>query len=362
LPERNTGKPINLLLKGIYCLILAGAVAIVIGGKFPSIGKHFVVSEPVGRHEGDLYRLCEVDRFRETIRVFTPAPPTPMERAEIITLGDSFFNSSLESDLFSNELAAKSGYAVRNMAAGDFFEPFSYPLAFLKNSGYRPDRRRILILESVERSSLERTASFGSDAGTPSNRISALAFRMLKNNDVEYFFKHNQVTHPALKWLKNLRFNSLGIIDQAIGTYSVNPDMLFYQRDIDAAAVPKSDAVLDEAADRVAELAANLRRRYNLDLLFVIIPDKFSVYQDLLGKGSCYDRYIPRMVDRLRRRGVHTVDLYSAYMNNRRINPEPLYFVSDSHYTKRGKAILVDECLREIAAMTGNVRLIPGQN
>jgi hypothetical protein len=305
---------------------------------------------------GDLYRLCEVDRFRETIRSVASAPTAPLEQAEIVTLGDSFFNSSLESDLFANELAREGGYAVHNLTSADFFEPQSYPLAYLQASGYRPDRRRILILESVERTSLERTGTYLAAAGASSNRLNALAFRVLKNNDVEYFFKNNEVTHPVFKWLKNARFEWFGVIDRAIGAYTLHPDMLFYQRDMQFAAEPKPDAVLDAAADRVARLAETLRRQYDLDLLYVVIPDKYSVYRDYLPHESRYDLYVPRLVARLLSRGVHAVDLYAAFMEKRRSSNEQLYFVTDTHYTAAGKAILVDACLWEIAAMGGGRR------
>ncbi len=342
----------GVVSKTIYGVILAGAVAVVIGGKFPAVGKHFVATDPAGQHVGDLYRLCEVDRFKETIRSVAPPPTAPLAQAEILTLGDSFFNSSLESDLFANELARKGGFAVHNLASADFFEPYSYPLAYLKSIGYRPDRRRILVLESVERSSLERAgSSYLGAAGASANRVNALAFRVLKNNDVEYFFKNNMVTHPAIKWLKNVRFDCFGVIDRAIGAYTVHPDMLFYQRDMEFADMPKPDAVLDAAAGRVAQLAEILRREYDLDLLYVVIPDKYSVYRDYLPYAGRYDGYVPRLVERLRSRGVHAVDLYAAYEERRRSGSEPLYFVTDSHYTAAGKAVAVDACLREIAAM-----------
>jgi hypothetical protein len=344
----------NLQQKSLLVFIVLAALVIVLCGKVPSIGKNFVAVGPSNRISGDLYRLCEVDRFRESIEVLPPAPSAPLEQAEILTLGDSFFNSSLQSDLFAGELAAKSGYAVHNLTDSDFFEPFSYPLAYLKAIGYQPDRRRILILESVERSSHERTTTFESGGGSSANRLNAVAFKLLKNNDVEYFFKNNFVTHPAIKWVKNLRFDWFGSIDKAIGAYSINPDMLFYQRDLDFAARPKPDPVLDRAADRLADLARTLRQRYNLELLYVIVPDKYSVYRDYLSQEKPYDRYIPRLVERLRDRGVPAVDLYSVYRRFRRNDTRPLYFAGDSHYTATGKMVLVDECIRELAEM--NVR------
>lgn len=343
----------GVMLKVVYGLIMVGVVAIVIGGKIPSIGTRFIASNPADQG-GDLYRLCELDRFREQITFASPTPTAPITKAEIFTLGDSFFNSALGSDFFANELAAKGGFPVHNLASDGFFEPHSYPLAYLNFIGFRPERRRILILETAERNSLDRTASYDQPGGTSANRLNTIAFKVLKNNDVEFFFKNNMVTHPIIKLLKNVRFEWFGVIDKAIGAYSLDPAMLFYQRDIEFAASAKSDAVLNAAADRVATVAAKLRRLYSLELLYVVVPDKYSVYRDYVRKSTPYDRYIPRLIDKLRQRGVHAVDLYGAYMDHRRTSTVPLYYVSDSHYNALGKTILVEECLREISAMKGD--------
>jgi hypothetical protein len=358
MPE-NDEKRMGIVLKAVYGVILVGVVAIVIGGKIPAIGKRFVASESVGQG-GDLYRLCDLDQFRERITFAKQKPPAPLEDAEILTLGDSFFNSSLGSDLFANELAGRGGFPVHNLPAGDFFEPYSYPIAFLNAIGYKPERRRILILETVERSSLERTGTYLASidnkltsAGTLTNRINALAFRMLKNNDVIYFFEHNLLIHPVSKWLKNVRFRWFDIIDESIGAYTIRPPMLFYNRDIQFASTSKSDAVLNAASAKVEQLALTLRSRYKLDLIYVVIPDKYSVYRDYLDKERPYDRYIPRLVRMLRGRGVHAVDLYSAYMNYRRTGTDLLYYGSDTHYTGKGKVLLVDECMREIETIRG---------
>lgn len=355
-------KQLNWRQKIILSVIMLGAVAIVLCGKIPALGKKFIVQGPANRVSGDLYRLCEVDRFRESIAALPHPPTAPLEQAEILTLGDSFFNSSLQSGLFANELAAKTGYAVHNLADSTYFEPFSYPLAYLQAIGYQPDRRRVLILESVERSSLGRTATFAATAGSAANSLNAVAFKLLKNNDVEYFFKNNVVIHPAMKWLKNLRFSWFGSIDGAIGAYSLNPDMLFYQRDLDFAALAKPDPVLDRAAERIAELADTLRERYDLTLLYVIVPDKFSVYRDYLDRSEPYDGYIPRLVDRLRDRGVAAVDVYSAYQRFRSTDKRPLYYAGDTHYTPLGKTILLNACIRELESIKAQNRPVPGSN
>lgn len=339
-------------LKCIYAAIMLFAVFVVIGGKFPSFGRMFVAEDAGGYAIGDQYRMCELDRFREEIPVTKPSPTAPLEEADILTLGDSFFNSSLASDLFANELARKGGLKVHNLQSATFFEPQSYPLSYLKSIGYQGDRRRVLVLESVERSVLDRGDTYNA-AGTSasSNTIDALAFRILKNNDVEYFFKNNMIVHPIGRWLKNFRFKYLNIVDRSIGSYSVNPDMLFYQRDIEFGTMKKSDAMLDSTADSIARLSATLKKRYGIDLIYMVIPNKYSIYHGFVRDGYSYDGFIPRLSRKLTDRGVKNIDVYELYSRFNKSGMPLLYFSSDTHYTAYGKSLIVDACAEMIKAV-----------
>lgn len=347
----------SALLKFVYAAIMLFAVFIVIGGKFPSFGRLFVAEDASGYAVGDQFRMCELDRFREEIPVTKPSATAPLEEAEILTLGDSFFNSSLASDLFANELGKKTGLKIHNLQSQTFFEPQSYPLSFLESIGYQGGRRRILILESVERSVLDRAKTYNAAGASSGNRIDALAFKVLKNSDLEYFFKNNVVVHPLGRWLKNFRFRYFKIVDRSIGSYSEHPDMLFYQRDIEFGAVRKTDAMLDATADSVARLSAALKQRYDIDLIYMVIPNKYSVYHHFVPDGYSYDGFIPRLSRKLSERGVKNMDVYALYSRGNKAGMPLLYFSSDTHYTAYGKSLLVDACAEMIKARdSGNHR------
>lgn len=327
-------------LKTVYALIMLFAVFVVIGGKFPAFGRMFVASEPVAYALGDQYRMCELDRFREEIPVVESAPNPPLDETEIIALGDSFFNSALGSEFFANELSRKIGLKVHNMHTSEFFEPQSYPLSYLEKIGYKGGRRRILVLESVERSVLERAGKYNTLGVSTSNKLDAFAFKVLKNSDVEYFFKHNLIVEPLGKRLKNFRFERLGIVDKSIGAYSVDPKMLFYQRDIQFGRTKKTEAMLDNTADSIAALSASLKKRHDIDLVYLVIPDKYSVYRALAPNAEGYDRFIPRLCAELTERGVKNLDVYSLYARYSKPGMPPIYYSSDTHYTALGKSIL----------------------
>ena len=341
----------SVALKSVYALIMLFAAFVVIGGKVPSFGRMFVAAEPAGYALGDQYRMCELDRFREEIPVVKPSATAPIGESDILTLGDSFFNSTLGSDLFANLLAGKTGAKVHNLQSAAFFEPQSYPLAYLESIGYRGDKRRILVLESVERSVLERGGSYNAAGASAGNDLNALAFKLLKNNDVEYFFKHNLIVEPLGRWLKNFRFENLGIVDKSIGAYSSDPEMLFYQRDIQFGRMKKSEAMVAQAADSIAALSAALKERYGIDLVYLVIPDKYSVYRALAPHAESYDGFIPRLCAELTRRGVKNLDGYSLYCRYNKPGMPPIYYSSDTHYTALGKSILVDAAAEVLEGM-----------
>jgi len=336
--------------KIIYAVVMLFALFVVIGGKFPAFGRHFVAGEPPGRVVANLYRMSELERFREEIPVRPPAPEGDPQQADVLTLGDSFFNSTLESPLFAQALAGRTGLKVCNLQSTSFFEPQSYPLSFLESIHYRGDKKRVLILESVELSVPGRGETYNGSFSASGNKLDALAFRVLKNSDVEYFFKNNVVVHPLLKRLKNVRFESFGVVDKSIGAYSRQPGMLFYGRDLDFAAQKRTDAMLDATADKIAELSKTLRERYHLELIYLVIPNKYSVYHDLVRDGYRYDQYIPRLCEKLTQRGVRNVDAYSLYRGSVKPGSPLLYYMSDTHYTPLGKMLLVDACARMLGA------------
>jgi hypothetical protein len=124
--------------------------------------------------------------------------------------------------------------------------------------------------------------------------------------------------------------------------------MLFYQRDIDFANLRKTDSMLDATADSIARLSKTLKTRYDVELIYVVIPNKYSVYHELVRDGYRYDQLIPRLSGKLTERGVKNIDLYSLYCRYNRPGMPLLYYATDTHYTPLGKRLLVEACAAEI--------------
>ena len=322
------------------------ALFVTVGGKCPTLGRRFIArgqAAPAGRMYGDLYQMSGLDRFKEPIPTLRPGPMAPLADADILTLGDSFFNSTLASDLFANELSARTSLKVHNLAGPTIAASANFPVPFLESIGYKGDRKRILILESVERSVIMRGNSYLRTA-SPVVQVSAKAV-----NNVEYFFKNNLIVHPLARLLREVRFKFFKITDKSIGAYAQHPDMLFFREDVDFAKSKKSDALLDDTAASIAKLSQTLERRFNLEVIYLVIPDKYSVYRRLDRDGDGYDRFIPRLSKKLSERAVKNIDLYTIFTERSQPGMPLLYYASDTHYTARGKELAVEACARMLA-------------
>ena len=236
------------------------------------------------------------------------------------------------------------------------------PRTFLQSVNFKKGERKVLILETVERHSpinLLRLAAAHQydDKDDMANMVTNINEWIHKhiivlnndNKDYDYFFRRNVVTYPITKWIANLRFKLLGEIDHQIGAYSLPSKMLFYTADLSFSFAEKPEGILRSMAHALTEFSHKLKQEYNIDLVYVIIPNKYSIYNDLANKSYFYDNYIPRITEKLRTKGMHVIDLYSIYMNYRKTDDSKLlYFRSDTHFTPLGKELLRDAVLKEL--------------
>jgi hypothetical protein len=338
---------------------------VIIGGSVKSVGKKFLHDDG---NCGDLYRLCSIDYFGEEIQEFPYVETDSLQNADIITFGDSFFLSRLDSHIFATELQRQSGYTVYNVNNG-VSEYYEDPLYYLSKVDFTNDERKTLILEVAERYSIKNSQLYHR-VYTPKTPIGKrlgnwgtilrlarplyVSFLKLKNSvpqkeDINHFFRNNVVIFPLINLQKEFKFRFLKEIDHRIGDYSHEPEMLFFHESVEFNRTQKSEADMERLAERIQQLSDTLKKKYNIDLIYVIIPNKFSIYADYLPNYE-YDNFIPQINHKLREKGIKTIDIYDKYLEYRNgEDSELLYYVSDTHYTPLGKKILVDETMRVLS-------------
>ncbi|EKD94264.1 MAG: hypothetical protein ACD_26C00144G0002 [uncultured bacterium] len=333
---------------GLYLLVVVFVLFILIGGKIKSFGRIFLATQKENNVSyGDLYTISELKAFHLPIPTKKSTNKSNIDEADIFAFGDSFLGSHLgEKNLPSllEDSLKMPVYAVPLAVEN--------PLEYLERIHYKKGATKIVIVESVERYAVNRGFAYSAPIATTVNisswkkNINDLDYLIFDTTDIDYFFKHNIFINPLRLFLKNLNFSLFGRIDSRIGAYSLQPPMLFYFEEVNFDKNLRNATLAPKVAKNIKFLGETLKDKYNLKMIYVVIPNKYTIYNDLDKHGS-YNNFIPRLQSELSKLNVDYVDLYSRYVANR-TNDRPLYYPNDSHFAPLGKEILVEELDKKI--------------
>lgn len=363
----NNKRKLLIVLLVIFSLL---GVFFVVGGKIKSIGRNFlyVAKNDKGYFLGDLYNYAEVSDFKEHIKLVQYKGEADPARGEIVMYGDSFFNNGFDSQPLPVELAEKTHKQIT------FYQPpvdGGGPIEYLKRFNYQKGPEKFFVWENVERKSVIRAKEFSQiaknqDGVVKDKKVSMsvsifdrIQRRMVQSKtilfdrtNVEYFIKNNLIIKPFRVWLKEAAYNLFGEIDSMVATYSKKHKMLFFNEEVVFNNDRQKDLPenLNEVSDDIALIGKKLKTDYNLDMIYIIIPNKYSIYPDYIGNGPAYDDFIPELQKRLSDRNVNFVDSYGM-LKNYRLNHQgdPLYYRGDTHYTYVGKKLLLEELIKKFS-------------
>jgi hypothetical protein len=155
---------------------------------------------------------------------------------------------------------------------------------------------------------------------------------------------------PAMLYTRFLFFNDLG--EKAVpgqgGWFFYKPDVDYlvrpYIRDPRSIIVdPNDKPVTDDPIKAIVAFKDQLAKN-GTDLLVMIIPVKASIYPDVLNSSvppttSGKISQSLRIIDELNKNGVETVDLFSAFAEERKNDAscgDSLYLAKDTHWRARG--------------------------
>jgi len=156
---------------------------------------------------------------------------------------------------------------------------------------------------------------------------------------------------PAMLYTRFVLFNDLG--EKAVPG-DVN-NWFFYKPDVDylvrpsvrdprsIVVDPNDKPLSDDPIKAIVKFKNQLQKR-GIDLIVMIIPVKASIYPDILnssvspGKSGTFSHSLKIMAE-LNKKGVETVDLFSAFSAERKndaIAGDSLYLAKDTHWRARG--------------------------
>jgi len=342
----------------LYAIRALGVLAAVIflTAKSPYLVNHLISDcfYDRGEYYGDQYSGVKVLRFKFPMPepngkgIFSKS--SEVDSYQIIVIGDSFFNRCRGHDTLPYLLSQRLGEPV-------FYDREKYynPFDLLRNAS--SSHKRILILECAERLILDRflpTPDLNPEpALSPSGPLKRVAegirdrWFVKAEVNYRYFLNHCVFTSTIMEWWNSFNFECFGRISDSARVYSLQPPMLFLDHETDRSPFsfyyPHTDELISTLAGNLELIRDELKRRYNTELIFMPIPNKYTIEHRLVN-NDVYDMFLPRLCAELTRRNVKNVPLYEKFIHMK----HELYFPTDIHWNGKGLSIALDELLNII--------------
>ncbi|MBN1950906.1 MAG: hypothetical protein JW801_06855 [Bacteroidales bacterium] len=316
---------------------------------------------------GELYYFSHIRHFQEkglppsqTKYRFTDRHPE-LTKADVLAFGDSFFDFS-RMTTYPEQLGDSLDQKV-------FYARMDLPLEYLKANAYQKGEKKYLIYETAERFLHYRFSYpqnsdpvLADTSGLKKVFFSIRDFFFQEDTELKYsmLLSRSYLTTHAYSAITTLKFDLFRQITMQTPVYSLENNYykdrpwLFgasqlglepggYER------VHPEDTILNYC-DNIEKLSKDLKEKYNLELVFMIIPSKYTIYHNIAGmEDSKYGQFIPRMYDELRKRNIPVIDFYDEMMAQR--YEKLLYFGTDTHWTEAGLHIALNETLKVFRSM-----------
>lgn len=293
----------------------------------------------------------KVDEFPKAEEKFRLSKKnSKIEDADILSFGDSFFDFARYENVpekISNSLQAKVHHVNDDQ-----------PLKYLVNNGYKKQsRKKYLIFETVERNIARR---FDYEHILPSSpeieqeadvkeHVLNFFFPKEKENLYKQFVGRNYITRDCNEFVSTIRYDFFGYLStiSPIATMqNENDPFLFYHLEVNDEPsgfyYRHSNEEIELYCNNIGKLKDKLLTEFNLELIFIIIPNKYTIYHDMINADS-YNELIPQVQDCLMAHNVKFVDLYEPFMKNKQLG---LYHGTDTHWNEKGIQLGFDEIIK----------------
>ena len=293
-----------------WCMMVAGVIGLFlyIGTRYlPMMNLVLVEKMDLELQEftkfGDLYYNNCIADFKEDmpeqIRRYRLSEKNPeINDADMLTYGDSFFDISFQKTL-PERLTDTMNNRVFSYITQDPTQ--SNPFCLLNNLDYKGSSDpKVIIVESAERNiPIKYSEVYDENCDKLNVSNSNFASKLLheyifKDKDEQLFnlvLKRSYPTYRIFSWFSTLKFRWFGSISSLTPIYRTSPDpWLFYKNSVDNG--PGSfyyqftSSEIETYADNIAILSKKLKANYNLDLCFMAVPNKYSLYSGLVNQDT----------------------------------------------------------------------------
>jgi hypothetical protein len=370
-----------IYISGIFCLYVLLAIRIL-----PLWNLTMKEKEIPGYWDnnlyGELYYFNNIRYFREYIPPvqrkyqFTEKHPRVGE-AEIFVFGDSFVDFSRNTQI-TERIADSLDIPV--------FHRYSLnPIGFFSQRAFVNEQPKILLYIRTER---WIPISFGGNRVTrfiedteaedeiveeevQSTGIVRKAVKkvidFLFNNRTDALLKRylqrSYVISEINSFIATLKFDLFGYYSSFTPKYTLDEDIpwLFLHDQLNSSEPTSfyyqhTEEELELVANNIQLMAESLKQNYNLELIFMPVPAKYTIYHHLVEPNAKYNNFLPKLYEKLDQRNIKYVDLLEAYRNA----DENVYYGTDEHWTEAGATIATHHAIEAINAIRENQSLQSG--
>jgi len=331
-------------IAGALCLFLF--IAIRIQGMFNGILKEDVVEGYWDKTKyGEMYYFSMIKHFREDglppaqEKFELSSQQASVSESEILTFGDSFFEFSRLKQ-FPQRLSEDYQRKIHNVNE-------DFPLKYLAKNDYQDTTPKLVIYERTERYipiSFESEHAINhsgmSEVDLKRNPLAEIKDIIFYDNSDELFsviLKRSYLTTGLYSAIATLKFNLFGYISSLTPKYHLNRNQswLFYHDQVNEEKTSfyynHSDEELNRICDHMADLAEKLKSEYNMYLVYLPMPAKYTLYHGVINNDQ-YSGFLPDLYMGLENRGVKFVNIYDDF----RSHQDTLYYRTDSHWNQTG--------------------------
>lgn len=306
---------------------------------------------------GELYYFSHIKHFREKSLATAQekfeysSKHASVEESDIINFGDSFFEISRHKQ-FPERIADdfnKKVHYVNN----------DHPLDYLKSTHYISKEPKLLIFERVERY-IPVTFENKHIHNPTNNNVSSYFTKKLQYIKSKIFvpgseqlydvmLKRSYLTTNIYSNISTIKFDMFSYISNKTPKYFKDGDdsWLFYHDQVNKEKTSfyykHSQSEMDSICNNMKSLADNLKQEYNLSVVFLPLPAKYTLYHNVINTDE-YNNFLPQLYSGLDKLGVKYINVFDDFQTSDTL----LYYRTDGHWNQKGIDIAYNKTIEFI--------------
>jgi hypothetical protein len=314
---------------------------------------------------GEQYYSSYIRHFREDM----PAPVDKyrlsdrnpdLHNCDMIAFGDSFFDFSRQKTV-AERLHDSLGIKVHSMVGFNLAKDW-YPLIYLTENKYQSSERKYLIYQVVERNihnrfiephELHWKGPRMAENGKLKPVVKAKDWIFNDKSEELYnvLLKGSYLTTAIYSTVATVKFNLFGYISSQTPVYDLDNfevPMLFWDVTVNEATTSfyfeRTDEMITTYCEHIQDLSKKVSEIYNLEMIFLPVPNKFTLYHRKVRPQDEYDRFLPRLFKAMDKYHINYVNIYDEFLQQDSL----LYYGTDSHWNNKGVSITVSKLLEKL--------------